>query len=149
MIQKLVLSYFVTICWISWCLPLNQDPLNSPLFCLPEQSILYLNLPSQGAHVSNASDYLLNGFWKFLFLCLYSSYFFSLRCSPSISIPWCLFSNLPLQNHSWCSVTWDISNIGMHDLDSLPWLLVNFGQWEVLSGDVRLGGEIYRVFCFG
>lgn len=119
-IQKLVLSYFVTIYWISWCEPLNQDPLNSSLFFLPEPSLLYLNLPSQGAHTPNASGYLLNGFWKFLFLCFYSSYFLSLRCSPSVSIPWRLCSNLPLQNQSWCSVTWDISNIGMHDLGLLP-----------------------------
>lgn len=28
------------------------------------------------------------------------------------------------------------------------WLLVGLGQWEVLAGDVRLGGERYRCFLF-
>lgn len=96
------------------------------------------------------TDYCLNRFWNFLFLCLYSSFFFSLRYSPSV-----INSMLVILKF----IPWDPLSVLLSDLggwapcSALPglfalWFLLGFDQREILAGHRRVKGERYSGFCF-
>lgn len=89
--------------------------------CLPHPSFLNQVCFISICQTHQTTEDGLNGVWKFLFLSLYSSYFLSLRCSPSVSTPGWWFSNWPLQICvPWCSVTWEASHFGMCHLCFWP-----------------------------